>query len=197
MLEKRLYKPELPTTFSDIIKTKLGLDLIFTTKDMVKGYNKELDKNLCFNLHKEGYTTGSLAIHFANMHPNKFVYLDDVGYHFNGVFYERMDKKNTPLNNFVNENFHKHLVSYCYDELAKLNSKLSGLDAKSDDDTIKNKIREINAEINTVNTFKSRVNSEIRNYKMRCNLINDIISYTSKNGNYFQFDKNVPICLYK
>ena len=190
MLEKRLFKPELTTTFSTIVKEAVGFDLIFTTKDMTKGYNDILDKNLCFDLHKEGYSTGSLAIHFTSMHSNKFIYLDGTGYYYNGVYYERMDKKFTQLNNFVNENYHKHLVSYCFGELAKLNAKLSILDAKSDDETIKTSIKDINTEINNVNKFKSNINSEIRNYKMRCNLINDIINYISKNGNYFQFDKN-------
>ena len=74
MLEKRLFKPELTTTFSTIVKENVGFDLIFTTKDMIKGYNDILDKNLCFDLHREGYSTGSLAIHFANLYTNKFIF---------------------------------------------------------------------------------------------------------------------------
>ena len=84
---------------------------------MTKDYLAILDKSLAFDLYTPTYTTGLIAEHFAVMYSNKFLCSNAAVYHYNGIIWETLDKKNSALNLFVDDKFCKYMVGYCASQL--------------------------------------------------------------------------------
>jgi hypothetical protein len=86
MIERRFYKENLLTKFAEIIRETIGFNLVFTQKEMNKGYLAVLNSNLCFDLYTPTFSTGFMAEHFSVMYSNKFLCVGGVVYHYNDVF---------------------------------------------------------------------------------------------------------------
>jgi phage/plasmid-associated DNA primase len=134
MIEPRFYKPELLNTLADVIQSTVGFKLTFTQKEMTQDYLKILDKSLDFDLSKDGLSDGALAEHFAVVYANKFMAKDGEVFQFNGVYWERLDKKNSALHNFVDNTYRKYLVSHFINKTQQINEEINNTteDAKKD-----------------------------------------------------------------
>lgn len=180
MIDKKLYYPELLEEFNGIIMDKIGFNLTFTQKHMNQGYNKILNKHLNFNLYAEGLHSGTSAEHFAIMFPDKFLCVDNVVYHYNGVYWTTMDSKKSALHNFVDTKYYKYLVGYCTTQLAAQNALLT--------DTV-DETQKQNIEFNLKSISRLLILTQsLRKIGDRQKIVDDIINKVTDNSIVFDND---------
>jgi len=123
------------------------------------------------NLLKDGNSTGSFADYFKVLYGNQFVCNFDQLFFYNGVFWEKDDKKNSNLTNFFDKTFYKDLLKYFIDELIKVRAMVAS--TQEEEETI-------TAKLKLVNVGLSRVYL-LRNGGHRKEVINDIIVFLTDN----------------
>lgn len=188
MIEKHLYKPELLKQLNIVVKLKTGFDLNFSNKPMDQGYNKILDKNLCFDLYTPTFTTGLLADYFRIIYANKFLNVGGQLYIYTGTFWKKEeDKKNSTLHNFVDTIFYKHLVNYISTHISKQNEKIGAV-ADTESEKGKAHLELLKNELMKMSLFLSDINYNLRTVKKRKEIVEDIINKLS--ANWVEFDLN-------
>lgn len=187
MIEHRFYDAALLTTFADITKRALGFDLVFTQKEMAKGYNAILDKSLCFDLYTPTYTTGLIADHFATMNSNKFMCNDGAVYQYNGVSWDALDAKNSALHLYIDDKFYKYMVGYCAVQLTAQNAALALCEADEACKAIEAKILRISGLLKDIQM--------LRKNKARKELVEDIINQIT--NNHIVFDNSPHLFAFK
>ena len=180
MIERKFYKPELLNKFTELIKRTIGFDLTFTEKQMTQGYEKILDKNLDFDLYTPLYTTGLIAEHFSVVYSNKFVCYDGIVYQYNGTFWEALERKNSLLHIFVNDNFQKYLIKYCMSKLKIIGDAVALCKDEDLAEKLEKKLNNVKVLINNVNL--------VRNITQRNNLVADIIHRITDSSIIFDND---------
>jgi hypothetical protein len=123
------------------------------------------------DLIKDGFTTGSIADYFKILYGNNFLNNFDQLFFYNGVYWEKDDKKNSNLANFFDKTFYKDLLKYAIDELNKV--RISVATSKEEEDLQNSKIK-------LINKFLARV-ANLRNGGERKAVIDDIIIFLSNN----------------
>ena len=124
------------------------------------------------------FTSGEISDHFKKVYDNKFIYCDNKLYFFNGVYYEKDDKNNSYLSNFIDSDFYTHFINiYTHNEII-----YKKLVIKNQQDERLSKIKEIN------NDYLKKINSNFRKIIFRKSLIQDIINKITNNKQ--KFDRN-------
>ena len=123
------------------------------------------------DLIKDGYTTGSFADFFKVLYGDQFVVNYDQLFFYNGVYWEKDDKKNSTLTNFFDKTFYKDLLKYFIDELTKVRSVVAT--SKEEEDLVTSKIKLINKGLERV--------AGLRNGASRKGVIEDIIAFLTNN----------------
>jgi hypothetical protein len=183
MIERRFYNENLLTKFAEIIRETIGFNLVFTQKEMNKGYLAVLNSNLCFDLYNPHFTTGFMAEHFSVMYSNKFLCVRGGVCHYNGVFWESLDKKNSKLNFFVDDKFYEYMVGYCSVQLNIKNVLLISATTDEDKKRIEDDIGKIGYLLNNV--------QGLRKNKFRKEFVYDIIDQITNNSVIFDLDPNL------
>jgi phage/plasmid-associated DNA primase len=119
----------------------------------------------------DGYSTGSFADYFKILYGDQFICNYDQLFFYNGVFWEKDDKKNSNLTNFFDKTFYKDLLKYFIDELTKVRSIVAT--SKEEEALITSKIKIINAGLARV--------AGLRNGASRKSVIDDIIVFLTNN----------------
>lgn len=188
MIEKHLYKPQLLTQLKEYIKKNTGYELNFSNKAMDQGYNKILDKNLNFDLYRPMFTTGLLADYFKVIYANKFINVNGNIYNYNGVFWKlEEDKKDANLHNFVDKQYHNHLLNYITSLISKQNTKINEVQAENETNNDA-KLTALKDELELMTKFLTNINYFLRTVKKRKELVEDIKNKLT--CNYVEFDKN-------
>ena len=139
-------------------------------------YKKWLNKHEnC--LYEQIFTTGLIADYFKLLYGDKFVRVDDVVYMYNGVFWNKCDKKNTELVNFIDKTFVADLFEYANEYMSKYTMLLT---TSQNVEMVKEKLAKIGKFISSINTM--------RNASVRKPIIEDITSFIT--NNLIEFDSN-------
>lgn len=123
------------------------------------------------DLIKDGFTTGSIADYFKILYGDHFVCNFDQLFFYNGIYWEKDDKKNSNLANFFDKTFYKDLLKYAVDELNKVRASVAN--SKEEEDLQTSKIK-------LVNKFLARV-ANLRNGSERKAVIDDVIIFLTNN----------------
>ena len=128
-------------------------------------------------LYDQIFTTGLIADYFKLLYGDKFIRVDDIIYMFNGVFWNKCDKKNTELVNFIDKTFVADLFEYANEYMAKYTMLLT---SSQNSDVIKDKLEKIGKFIVSIN--------KMRNSAIRKPIIEDITTFITNND--IKFDSN-------
>ena len=187
MLLKNLYNNKLLQELSEVVENTTGLKLNFVEKPFKNDYFDILDSKLEFDLYSQQFTSGLIADYFKIMYSHKFVVNDGVLYKFNGIYWEKDDKNNSSLNNFVDTSLYNDLYKYCIN-LHSLNLKDKTNADLLTDETEKNaQLTNINFKTKQINNLMQSI-SQLRTAKQRVYFVKDIICKITNNN--IEFDKN-------
>jgi len=128
-------------------------------------------------LYDQIFTTGLIADYFKLLYGDKFIRVDDTVYMYNGVFWNKCDKKNTELVNFIDKSFVADLFEYANENMAKYTMLLT---TTQNVEMVKEKLAKIGKFISSINTM--------RNASVRKPIIEDITSFITNNN--IEFDSN-------
>jgi len=120
------------------------------------------------DLHTKAFTTGLLSDYFKDNYGHKFVCVNEMVYHYNGIYWERDDRKKSHLTKFVDKQIYSDIMAYCSRKTAEFNGK-------ENNEKHMEKIAELQK-----NAIKTRQNG------FRKGVIEDII--TAITNNRFEFD---------
>ena len=118
-------------------------------------------------------SSGLIADYFIALYGKNFVFTNDNLYHYNGVYWQPDDKKNSSLSNFMDKVFMRDLITYCNEKIRYFNKVQS-------DENVEN--------IKKVNILLSNVLG-LRKVGNRKSLIEDIITFSTNNA--IVFDNNL------
>ena len=128
-------------------------------------------------LYDQIFTTGLIADYFKLLYGDKFIRVDDTVYMYNGVFWNKCDKKNTELVNFIDKMFVADLFEYANEHMAKYTMLLT---TTQNVEMVKEKLVKIGKFITSINTM--------RNASVRKPIIEDITSFITNNDIKFDFN---------
>lgn len=141
-----------------------------------KGYKQWINKHE-MNLYNPLFTSGLIADYFKMLYDGKFVCVDDSLYYYNGVFWEKEDKKNSTLIKFIDKTFMVDLLEYANGKMTFFTSQLSNTETA-----------EITkANIGKVTDLLKNINS-MRKVGVRKSIMDDIITFITNNN--VEFDNN-------
>ena len=180
MIERKFFKPDLLETFTVLIREAIGFNLIFTEKSMTKSLIPILAQHYNFDLYTPAYSTGLMAEHFAVMYSNKFMCYDGVVYQYNGTYWIALDARCSALHTFIDDNFHKYMLSYCANKLSQQSRDLTESITEERSKVVEVKIISIKALLNNI--------QQLRKNKARKELVNDIINQITNNTIKFDND---------
>jgi phage/plasmid-associated DNA primase len=161
MIEKALYKPELLVELEEEVKRQLDYALKFTNKKMELGYNKVLDKHLKFDI--DVYSTKEIANIFKVLYMDKFLYINDKLYSYDGVYWKaNNDKRFTAVHHQVTGEFLRYMERIAFEAIRK------HMEAPKDD-------KEYEMKMKRLNDFMGAIVTSLRDNKKRKNLVDDII----------------------
>jgi P4 family phage/plasmid primase-like protien len=124
-----------------------------------------LQEELMYNIENTVLTSGSLADIFIGLYGEDFITVDDTLYCWNGIYWEKSDKKYSKLITKIDKDFIKFLLNHQV-----------------------NLPRETEEEIKKIGKYVISVGN-FRNQTKRAGLVTDIITF-SKPNKPIQFDKN-------
>jgi hypothetical protein len=141
-----------------------------------KGYKQWINAHE-MNLYNPLFTSALIADYFKLLYDGTFVCVDDSVYYYNGVYWEKEDKKNSNLIKFIDKTFMIDLLEYANGKMAFFTSQLSNTE---------------NAEITKANISKvtellKNINS-MRKVGVRKSIIDDIVTFITNNN--VEFDNN-------
>jgi len=123
------------------------------------------------DLIKNGFTTGAIADYFKILYGDQFVCNYDQLFFYNGVYWEKDDKKNSNLANFFDKTFYNDLLTYTINELTKVQALVANSEEEKD---------LIQTRIKNINKFLGRV-ANLRNGAERKAVMDDVIIFLSNN----------------
>jgi phage/plasmid-associated DNA primase len=129
------------------------------------------------NLYNPLFSSALIADYFKLLYKEKFVCVNDIVYSYNGIFWEKEDKKNSNLIKFIDKQFIIDLLQYANGKMAYFTSQLSN--------GINEEITKSN--IGKVTELLKNINS-IRKVCVRKSIIDDIITFVTNNN--VEFDSN-------
>ena len=120
MIEKEYYKDGLCEELTEHIRDAIGLELVFTTKEMDMGWtDKQINDAIQWDIFD--FSTGNLADYFKMIHGGKFVNYRGTLYHYNGTFWAT-EVDNSTILNFIDKEFHSLMVRLVTKKLEEANS---------------------------------------------------------------------------
>jgi len=184
MILKEDYKPSLLTELTEVIQKKLGFRLRFTNKKMDEGYDEEtINANMVFTLWKEGFNSGPVCEYIKMMFPNKFLYIRDTLYSYNGVYWKQIEDKNySCLHNFLDNQFKTHLLNQCSKEENKLNTEMSLYGEEEMTEQQKAQKKAVEADMDKLIKFKSLVLHKLSTYNFRVEFVKDAVIKMTDNS---------------
>lgn len=123
------------------------------------------------------FTTGLIADYFKLLYEGKFVCVNDVLYAYNGIFWEREDKKGSGLIKFIDKTFTVDLLKYANN---KLNHFTRLLSTTPEDEAVKTKISKV---VDLLKNIRG-----MRNGAVRKGITDDIMTFITNNK--IEFDTN-------
>lgn len=164
---------------------------LFKKVVVVGSFDNEIEK-----LMEKEFSTGIFAEFFRNVYSNKFIAVDGIIYHYNGVYWKRDDNKNLITNKFLSNEVYPVIEKFCMgkifdiqEQICEKKNELDGLNTKENGDeifSIKGEIYELEQEQKKIN-FKLKCFNRINEHTSRKAIIDDIIVYTNK---MVELDKN-------
>jgi len=183
MILKENYKPSLLTELTEIVQEKLGFRLRFTNKKMEEGYDEEtINANMVFTLWTHDFNSGPICDYLKMMFPNKFLYVRDTLYTYNGVYWKEIEDKNySALHNFLDIQFKTHLLFQCGRVNDRLNSELSSL-GNAETEELKAQKKMIEADIQKLSKFQHSIITRLSTYNCRVEIVKDAVIKLTDNS---------------
>ena len=179
MIEKRLFKPEILTAFHDLILETVGFDLLFTNKEMKQGYD-DVMKHIKFDFVNPTFTTGLIGDYFRIQFGEKFIYVKEQLYYYNGVYWKKDDKKNSTLHNFIDKELYLNLTNKLTGLISFYSLELTKTEDEGKKEDLERKLKNVRDTLNSVQM--------VRQIKHRKDFVADIINKITNND--IVFDKN-------
>ena len=150
-----------------------------------KGYNEWINTHNP-KLYGCLFASALIADYFKYLYGDIFINVNEVLYFYNGIYWERDDKKHSYLINFFDKTFYIDLLTYANKKIGYYTGKISG----ATDDELE-KIKDI---IKSIQIFLSEV-CTLRSKKYRNDVISDIITFTTNNK--IEFNTNNYLFAFK
>ena len=153
-------------------------------EDNIKEYNELFQKNtFTFD---DDFSTGKIADYFKMTYGHEFVYSNEKLYHFNGVFWDTDNKKQSFINNFIDTILLSNLLSQCSkNEIQFHESEKKKLDKAEQEEKIK-EMKKNRTNVMTLRNYKSRgglieeIITKITNDKLEINENRDLFAFNNK-----------------
>ena len=153
-------------------------------EDNIKEYNELFQKN-AFTF-DDDFSTGKIADYFKMTYGHEFVYSNEKLYHFNGVFWDTDNKKQSFINNFIDTILLSNLLSQCSkNEIQFHESEKKKLDKAEQEEKIK-EMKKNRTNVMTLRNYKSRgglieeIITKITNDKLEFNENRDLFAFNNK-----------------
>ncbi len=186
------YEGEINKLIQDmenIILERTGFKMKFEEKEMEIPYKLEFDKDISKfvieqdkykkDLYSEQCSSSLIAKYFLFLYPDKFVCVNDIIYFYNGIYWEKEDKRKSNLVKFLVDVFHNDMKDYQITKRNYFKEKLT-TEPEENHQKIKNIIERLDLLGIGIHQLKES--------KYREEIIKDIISFSSNNK--IEFDKN-------
>ena len=199
MIMKEDFKPELLKELNDIVFEETGFDLSFSQKEMNQVYDeKVINANMLFELWMEGHiTSSSTANYMKMMYPNKFLYVKDCLYAYNGVYWKPVeDKAYAVLHKFIGGPLKDEFMR----EANKVKKEILVHKGALDDDNEEHKklLVEYDRDLKKLTDFEGSVLFKLSSYNCRLEFVKEaIVEYTDNTivmdnkPNLFAFDNKI------
>ena len=142
---------------------------------------------------KTKFSTGVFAAFFKKLYSDKFIAVDGIIYHYNGVYWKRDDNKNLITHKFLSNDVFPFIEKFCMDKIfgikkniEELKVQLKAIEDKGQQFTMKGEIYELKQQEKNV-SYKLECFNRINEHTSRKAIIDDNIVQINK---MVKLDKN-------